>query len=195
MGKRTYFKFVCLGCNQEFSRRTDKRQQSNYCRPCRGRKTLQKHGDSFSRLYGIWAGMRRRCDSNNPNYGGSGVRYCPEWSDYEAFKKWAINNGYEETLSIDRINPFGDYEPSNCRWIAFDEQARNKRVGLSWEAVKAIRKLAPDFTYQFIADKFLVSKATVGLVARNKIWHDPTYIPSLRPRHQKILLPTHHPKI
>jgi len=185
---RKYFEFVCQGCNQTFQRRTDKKMQSHFCRPCRGKQTLQKHGDSFSRLYKIWQGMKDRC-RHHPNYAGKGVTHCQEWNDYPAFKQWAESNGYDEHLTIDRISPFGNYEPSNCRWIPDSEQSRNRRIGLSWEAVKAIRKLVPDFTYEFIANKFLVSKATVGLVARNKIWYDPDYVIHRRHRWQKIQPP------
>ena len=191
MSSRTYFEFTCLGCNQQFLRRSDKKGQSHYCRPCRGKQTLTKHGDSYSRLYKIWQGMKDRCNSNHPNYGALGVTYCSDWENYESFKKWATNNGYSDKLTLDRIDVFGNYEPKNCRWATPAEQSRNRRIGLSWEAVRAIRKLVPDFTYQFIADKFMVSKATVGLVARNKIWHDDDYIPILRRRHQKIQFRTH----
>lgn len=87
------------------------------------------------RLRGVWHSMRLRC--NNPNnksyiyYGGRGIAVCPEWNDkdngYIAFYEWAVNNGYKEGLTIDRINVNGDYGPNNCRWIANDIQQTNKR--------------------------------------------------------------------
>jgi len=188
---RKYFEFICQGCQQTFQRRTDKKFQSLFCRPCRGKQTLKKHGDSFSRLYKIWQGMKERCRSH-PNYAGRGITYCSEWKTYLPFKQWAEANNYNETLTIDRIDPFGNYEPKNCRWITESEQTRNRRIGLSWESVNAIRKLAPNFTYKFIATKFLVSKSTVGLVVRNKIWNDPNYIiPHHRHRWTKIQTPSH----
>ena len=99
-----------------------------------------KHGDLESRLYKVWKYMRRRC--NNPNcneykyYGAKGVKVCEEWSDYRNFKKWAIENGYDENApfgkcTIDRINPYGDYEPDNCRWVDMKIQCLNKRD--NWE--------------------------------------------------------------
>lgn len=89
------------------------------------------HGMSNSRLFNIWSGMRTRC--NNPNdyhykwYGERGVRVCDEWNDFETFQNWANDNGYDEDLSIDRINTNGDYEPSNCRWVTQYEQMNNTR--------------------------------------------------------------------
>ncbi len=91
-------------------------------------KANTKHGESHSnrtRLYTIWCAMRQRC--NNPNreaykhYGGKGVKICDEWQNYEAFKAWAMGNGYADNLCVDRINPQGDYEPDNCRWITASE--------------------------------------------------------------------------
>lgn len=90
-----------------------------------------RHGETKTRLHHIWANMRYRC--NNPkchqydDYGGRGIKVCEEWSDYEAFRDWALNNGYSDDLSVDRIDVDGDYEPSNCRWADNKTQSNNKR--------------------------------------------------------------------
>ena len=80
--------------------------------------------------------MKKRCE--NPNcasykwYGAKGVIVCEEWHDYTKFKEWALSSGYDDTAkkgdcTIDRINPYGNYEPSNCRWVNMKVQANNKR--------------------------------------------------------------------
>lgn len=90
-----------------------------------------KHGDARERLYCIYIGMKKRCYNPNNNaykyYGGRGIKICDEWlENYLNFKSWALNNGYTEKLTIDRIDVNGDYEPSNCRWVTMKVQANNK---------------------------------------------------------------------
>ena len=108
------------------------------CGCMKGKKkvaTMGTHGMSYSRIYGIWKGVKRRCKSPKfrgyENYGGRGIKVCKEWLGEEGFNnfhKWAIENGYQENLTIDRIDVNGDYEPDNCRWITNAEQQYNKRT-------------------------------------------------------------------
>ena len=91
-----------------------------------------KHSLSYTKLYKVWQGMKTRCYNPNfmyyCNYGGREIAICKEWKDnFSKFYKWAIENGYREGLTIDRINNDGNYEPSNCRWITRAEQNRNQR--------------------------------------------------------------------
>lgn len=88
--------------------------------------------DSKTKLYRIWGTMIGRCNkpyySSYARYGGKGITVCEEWeSSYTVFKNWALENGYSEGLSIDRINPNGNYDPSNCRWVSKTFQSRNKK--------------------------------------------------------------------
>lgn len=92
----------------------------------------RKHGEAGSRLYRIWKAMHTRC--YNPHfkmyryYGGRGIKICDDWLySYTSFREWAISNGYMENLTIDRVNPEGNYCPENCRWATMAEQNRNKR--------------------------------------------------------------------
>lgn len=83
------------------------------------------------RLYSIWHGMKQRCEnqrcSSYKDWGGRGIRVCDEWHDFAYFQQWALSNGYDKSLSIDRIDVNGNYEPSNCRWCTKIEQMNNQR--------------------------------------------------------------------
>ena len=83
-----------------------------------------------TRIYRIWCGMKRRCYNKHnehfDRYGGRGIIVCDEWkTDFMNFYDWAMSNGYDDKLSIDRINNEGNYEPSNCRWANQKQQIVN----------------------------------------------------------------------
>lgn len=90
------------------------------------------HGQWLSRLHRIWSAMKQRCynpkNTGYANYGGRGIRVCDEWlNSFSAFYNWALSHGYDDTLTIDRINNDGNYEPNNCRWLTRAQQNKNKR--------------------------------------------------------------------
>ena len=103
------------------------------CRPIRAK----------GRLYRKWVSMRSRCYNKNSRdyhwYGAKGVTVCQEWlNDYSAFYDWAIQNGFSRWYRyIDRINPFGNYEPANCRFVGRSESCTNRRRRFLWKKEKA----------------------------------------------------------
>ena len=113
-----------------------------------GKSTLE-HGLSKHRTHKIWRDMLQRCNNkNNPsykNYGSRGIIVCDEWkNDFKSFYDWAMKNGYEKGLTLDREDNDGSYEPDNCRWVTKDIQSRNRRklegcsskyVGVSFDKI------------------------------------------------------------
>ncbi len=88
------------------------------------------NGKRRVRLYNIWRGMCRRCElpthSTYQRYGAKGIRVCDEWHDFENFISWAMESGYEDTLTLDRIESKEGYSPSNCRWVSVKRQNNNR---------------------------------------------------------------------
>lgn len=96
------------------------------------KKNFTTHGLRNTRLYNIWCCMKARCyrikhDAYH-NYGGRGITVCDEWlNDFKSFYDWANNNGYKETLTLDRIDNDKEYSPLNCKWSTRKEQNSNSR--------------------------------------------------------------------
>lgn len=133
------YKCKCTRCGRIFENSIEhyvQRRKNGYNNMTCGcfdkhKNNFYKNGLSNSRIYDIYNNMKQRC--YNPNcksykyYGERGIKVCDEWkNNFISFYDWSKNNGYENTLSIDRINVNGDYEPENCRWVSFEEQMSNK---------------------------------------------------------------------
>lgn len=104
------------------------------CKSCGCLKTKgppTTHRESHTPLHNIRCGMNNRCNpthKSSKGYGKRGITICDEWRNYESFAQWARENGYEDGLTIERIDVNGNYCPDNCTWITHDQQARNRRT-------------------------------------------------------------------
>jgi hypothetical protein len=139
-------------------------------------KATTKHGfakpNKEERLYRIWKGMKRRCNSKNDKrydrYGGRGIKVCEEWdNDYVAFRNWAYANGYDDTApqgecTIDRIDNDGDYCPENCRWAdkltQMNNTSKNRYIEFNGEKMTIsqfarVMNISPSHAWYYI-DKY-----------------------------------------
>ncbi|MEZ7226046.1 hypothetical protein NO989_04595 [Alteromonas sp. DY56-G5] len=125
--KHAVFKFEC-DCGKCIQTTIgDVRNGSPSSCGCRSGKYLNKD----RKLYLVWYQMIKRCTKKSNKdfvyYGGRGVSVCSEWHNFDTFSQWAIESGYKQGLTIDRIKNSGNYTPNNCRWVTMDIQAANKR--------------------------------------------------------------------
>lgn len=131
------------------------------------------HNHAKHPVYITWCGMMNRCYSSKntfySDYGGRGIKVCDEWHDVGKFCRWAEDSGFEEGLTIERIDVNGNYEPSNCKWITQLEQAWNKRntfyCKIDGESIP-VAKLAHDYN---IPLKTLKSRYKQGIRDKNKL--------------------------
>lgn len=140
--KRTAL-FLCANCGKEFEGLIHyvkfepnggcgcrKHSPTRFKNPTWINPGRTSHGLSKGREYAIWRAMKRRCSKPTAPeykyYGQLGVKVCERWMKFENFyNDMGARPGRE--YSIDRINPYGDYEPSNCRWATWKQQANNQR--------------------------------------------------------------------
>lgn len=136
----TYWECICE-CGNKTIVRSDSLKDGNTiscgcyrdeCNIEKGKRT-KKHGESNTRLYNIWKVVKQRCYNTKGSgykwYGGKGVVMCDEWkNNFQEFRDWALSHGYDENLTIDRIDSDGNYEPNNCRWITQAENTRRAAI-------------------------------------------------------------------
>jgi hypothetical protein len=167
---------ICKECNNEYQVDPNKLKYRKNCGCIKNGSKVSKYSLSHPRLINIYQHMKGRCyrrkDKDYYNYGKRGITICNEWKNSaDEFCKWALENGYLDNLSIDRINSNGNYEPNNCRWANAKTQARNSRQAiLTLELAGEIRKLYPLISIEKLADKYKVSQATIWNVINNKSW-------------------------
>jgi len=143
----------------------------------------QTHGMHKTRLYRIWHGMKNRCFNKNTKdysrYGGRGITICNNWLNFMPFMFWAQEAGYTDNLTIDRVDPNGNYCPENCKWVTVLENTRNRRARTQWkrrsntkitaEQVKAvIADYKSGMTLKALSIKHGISPAYAGELGRGE---------------------------
>ncbi len=132
INRQTYWICVCE-CGTKRSVRRDSLRKYKSCGCLKNEKLKvrsTKHGMYKTILYKRWVAIKQRCynpkNSRYNRYGSLGVYMCDEWKNFINFYTWAVNNGYTDALTIDRIDNKGPYSPENCRFISNNVQQLNK---------------------------------------------------------------------
>lgn len=125
--------------------------------------------------------MKDRCYNKNckqyNDYGGRGIKVCEEWKDdFMSFYNWAIDNGFSEELSIDRIDVDGNYCPDNCRWVTMKVQANNKRNNRKMKIKSRSLTIAQwseatGLQYQKMKDIVDYTEKLENIIMNNGLWH------------------------
>lgn len=142
---------VCVEGNKVVARESALKSGNTKSCGCLKANNSRTHGLTGTRLHRIWKSMIQRCEnprrSGFPIYGGRGIRVCEGWrNSFEVFYGWALRAGYDDALTIDRIDNDGPYSPGNCRWVTRHVQRRNSRQSLIFATAFGETKLIADWT-------------------------------------------------
>lgn len=121
----------------------------------RMKQFLHRDYETGTRLYETWKNMRNRCRPGNKNanrYFDRGITVCDEWNDYKKFHDWAMDNGYSDSLTLDRVDNDKGYSPENCRFVSQTVQSNNRDVnhriviyGTTYTIAEAARKFGINY--------------------------------------------------
>lgn len=116
----------------------------------------------------MWCAIKARCLNENTvaykDYGARGITICDDWENsYESFRDWALDNGYQEKLSIDRIDNNKGYFPDNCRWVDAKTQANNRRSNRVYEIDGETHNLTEWANLYGIKPKTLFTRVYAGM--------------------------------
>jgi len=130
-GNERYYACVCQCGTRSMVRKSVLVAAKSGCAACAPRLHNVTHGKTRSFEFGVWTAMKKRCQyPKHPHYalyGGRGISVTPTWQDFETFYRDMGSCPYGREGSIDRINPDGNYEASNCRWVLRSSQAKHRR--------------------------------------------------------------------
>lgn len=166
----------CKVCQRHYEVQAYYLKDRKHCGCLRPKEMECTYRKSHPRLVTIYKCMRARCyyekDINYKIYGARGIKVCDEWINKpDSFCYWALENGYRDNLSIDRINNELNYSPENCQWSDTKKQARNRKgIKLNMQIANNIREDSLTMTRKEISDKYSIKLAEIGRIIRNERW-------------------------
>lgn len=179
----SYGLFLCPHCGTQVEKILGQGRRNKSCGCLVAHQTM--HGDSpmsgeFHSLYEVWQSMKQRCYNEKRDdyarYGKCHISVCIEWNNsYVIFKKWALNNGYEKGLTLDRIDNDGNYCPENCRFVTNLMNVRNSRATkLNMNAAREVRRKRREEgrTYKLLAEEYGVGESTIWNILSNNTWKE-----------------------
>ncbi len=166
--------FECPRCGNKVERRTSDGLKQKKC--CGG---ISRYAPKGSTLHDKYRAMTERCWGENStsyeNYGGRGITVCKSWRNFDNFAKWALENGFDEKLDLDRIDNSKGYYPENCRFITHTENMRNTRVNI--HTIEEIREIRAKYKTGNYTQKQLAichgdSEGNISNILSHRAWKE-----------------------